>query len=653
MLTKRIILSWALLLLLATAAMAYQDHRGVNIDSLEAILAGPHPPRGKELMRVYLPLMRAYQVRDNDRCVYYARKALALSYEINGLNARESALYNLGLMAYGRDEWDLAIDYFQQALAVTDSMRSDRRYTPADVDDNLSQLYGAIGNVYNMQDQLLLAIEYYQRALPIFERNHWSQSLTILHHNVGELYLMIGNAEKAERHYLQALNCGTESGDSLMMALARKGLSKIYLDRGDYEQLQRTLLPAYDYYHAHREEELGDYSEILVCMARMNLQEEHRNVEAAQEYTDEALSYVGADLMSEQRGDVYAAAAEVAMARRQWPRALELALQSVHPDSVATYGDVSCYVLLAHIYAELDELDLAHAYINKVYRMMERFATEHYQSGLSQMEVLYETEKKQAAIERLQEQRRWMTWGAALGGLLLLLTALLFFLLWRSVRLSRRSALVKAKLDGELEERVRLARDLHDRLGGILTALKLIVSDNSDNSDNSDYSDNSAATLVDAAIREMRNVSHHLLPDSLCRYGLRTALRDYCRTMPRVRFAFMGEEQHVEHEEAIYCIVHELVNNAVKSSGATQIDVQLMAHRGHTTIVVADNGRGMVASGESCGDCSSQSPECEVQSEGAGLTNIRERLAAIGGSILVDSRPGQGTEIHIEIQSQA
>ena len=686
MLMKRIVLMGSLLVLTGMTAMAYEDHRGVNVDSLEAVVTGTHPPKGRELMEVYLPLVRAYLVRDGERCEHYARLALDLSYEIHGLNARETALYNLGLVAYGRDEWDTAIDYFQWALAVTDSMRGDRRYSQLDVDDNLSQLYGAIGNVYNMRDQLLLATEYYQRALPIFERNGWMESQTVLHHNVGELYSEMGNVEEAERHFLKAQECAERSGDSLMTALAQKGLTKIYLSRNDREGLRRTLLPAYAYYRAHRDEETGSYAEILASMARMKLMNgddndndnDNSNVNgdgddndngdgdgaAAQAFVDEALTYVERDMLSEQRCDIFAAAAEVAMARKQWRRALPLALQSVHPDSAATYGDAGGYVLLAHIYTELGEKDSARVFIDKVYRMMERFATEHYQSGLSQMEVLYESEKKQAAIDRLQEQRRWMWWGMALGGLVLVLAASLFFLLWRSVRLSRRTALVKAKLDGELEERVRLARDLHDRLGGLLTGIRMEVTRTKGMAGHSeaaaDAADEQVVALVDDAIREMRNVSHHLLPDSLRRYGLRTALSDYCRTMPHVRFSFLGEERHVEHEEAIYCIVHELVNNAVKSSGASQIDVQLMAEQGRTMIVVADNGGGMeISEGQDAGPRTQGSQRsgdgCGPQrsGDGSGLENIRERLAAIGGSLVVDSAPGRGTEIHIEIVAGA
>ena len=150
--------------------MAYNDFRDTHVDSLEAVLRSPHPPKGEELIRAYMELARGYEVRDGQRCLEYAQKALALSYEINALRARQNALYYLGLTAYGRDDWDSAVDYFLQSLAVIDTMRQDRRYTESDVDDCLSQLYGALGNVYNMQDKAHLAINYYQRALPIFKQ---------------------------------------------------------------------------------------------------------------------------------------------------------------------------------------------------------------------------------------------------------------------------------------------------------------------------------------------------------------------------------------------------------------------------------------------------------------------------------------------------
>lgn len=629
MLSLKNLLITALFLCLGGTAVAYNDFRNTHVDSLEAMLRSPHPPKGEELIRAYMELARGYEVRDGQRCLEYAQKALALSYEINALRARQNALYYLGLTAYGRDDWDSAVDYFLQSLAVIDTMRQDRRYTESDVDDCLSQLYGALGNVYNMQDKAHLAINYYQRALPIFERYGWLESQTILYYNVGELYLSMGNMTEAERNYSLASEKANEAGDSLMMGTSWSGLLKIYLDK-DYEQARKIAEAAYTYFHTHRSELPGAYANLLASIVRLHLMKGHEDVKKARAYADEALEIERtAEMMSEDRCNIYAAACEVAMHEKRWHEALAYGLKSVYDDSVITYNDASCQVLLAQIFTELGDKDSARVYINKVYNLMQRFATEHYQSGLSQMEVLYETEKKQAAIEQLQEQRRWMMWGTILGGLILLLVAVLFFVLWRSVRLSKRTALIKAKLDGELEERVRIARDLHDRLGGLLTALKLKLAEFDD------AEMEKPRKLTDEAIHEMRNISHHLLPDSLRRYGLRTALRDYCETMPHVSFSFVGDDVRVEHEEVIYCIVYELVNNAVKSAEAAHIRVQVITDQEYIAVNVSDDGNGRFS--------------FEQASEGSGLRNIQERVRAIGGTINAYSKEGKGTEINVEI----
>lgn len=186
---------------------------------------------------------------------------------MNALAARQNALYHLGMQYYAQDEFEKAVYYYQWGVAVTDSMAGDKRYSESNVDDMRSQLYGAIGNVYNMQDKLQLAIAYYQKALPIFEKHGWLQSQTILYHNVGELFLTIGNTEEAKRNYLKAIEKGEESKDSLMPALARKGLVKIYIGENDYGRARQTAEKSYAYYHAHRQEERDDYAEILAACA--------------------------------------------------------------------------------------------------------------------------------------------------------------------------------------------------------------------------------------------------------------------------------------------------------------------------------------------------------------------------------------------------
>lgn len=613
----------------------YSDHRNRNVDSLEMLLNGTNPPEDEELMRAYINLMWGYLNTDGAKSRQYALKAIDLSYEENMLNARADALRVLGLIAYGNDDYDVAIEYYNRALEVSDSMKNDSRYSESDIDDNLSVIYGSIANVYNMQDKVHLAIHYYQKALPIFEKYGWLESTAILYYNIGELYNSMGNSDEARSNYLMAVNAAQKSGDSLLVAMSHKGLVAIYNDAGDMAKVEEAANVCYEYYRDHIEEEKGDYIVTILAFARLQMNH-YKDLDRAEGYISEALSLLDDETSWETRSNVYTACCELAMARKQWKKAEEYALMSLE-DEYETYDDIGVYVYLAQIYAELGNNEGVKEYSEKIFRGMAQFANSNYQSGLSQMEVLYETEKKQAAIEQLSREKRWYIIGSVLIGCIMLLVALLFFLLWRNVRKNRQNAIVVAKLSGEVAERVRIARDLHDRMGGLLTSIKRNL-EYAENPDEAKASIQVAKSQTDEAICEMRNVAHHLLPESLKRYGLRVALGDYCRTMKNVSFSFVGDEKLIpnQYDEAVYCIVYELVNNAVKNAEANHIRVQLFADAETIVVNVSDDGNGGIA----------------VSTEGSGMRNIKERVDAIGGTFDVCSEPGKGSEVNIEIRNK-
>ena len=613
----------------------YSDHRNRNVDSLEMVLNGSNPPQGQELMKAYNNLMWGYLNTDGAKSRQYALKAIDLSYEENMLNARADALRVLGLIAYGNDDYDVAIEYYNRALEVSDSMKNDSRYSESDIDDNLSVIYGSIANVYNMQDKVHLAIHYYQKALPIFEKYGWLESTAILYYNIGELYNSMGNSDEARSNYLMAVDAAQKSGDSLLVAMSHKGLVAIYNDAGDMAKVEEAANVCYEYYRNHIEEEKGDYIVTILAFARLQMNH-YKDLDRAEGYISEALSLLDDETSWETRSNVYTACCELAMARKQWKKAEEYALMSLE-DEYETYDDIGVYVYLAQIYAELGNNEGVKEYSEKIFNGMAQFANSNYQSGLSQMAVLYETEKKQAAIEQLTREKRWYMIGSVLIGCIMLLVALLFFLLWRNVRKNRQNAIVVAKLSGEVAERVRIARDLHDRMGGLLTSIKRNL-EYAENPGETNESILTAKAQTDEAMREMRNVAHHLLPESLKRYGLRVALGDYCRTMKNVSFSFVGDEKLIpnQYDEAVYCIVYELVNNAVKNAEANHIRVQLFADAETIVVNVSDDGNGGIA----------------VSAEGSGMRNIKDRVDAIGGTFDVCSEPGKGSEVNIEIRNK-
>jgi signal transduction histidine kinase len=196
----------------------------------------------------------------------------------------------------------------------------------------------------------------------------------------------------------------------------------------------------------------------------------------------------------------------------------------------------------------------------------------------------------------------------------------------------------QAVLDGEVQERIRLARDLHDSLGSILAVAKynLIRIKQISTFEKDDMECyNKTLTLLDDSMDEMRRVAHHLMPQALSRFGLKPSISDFCDAHPAVQFAWYGEESRldVKLEEVIYRIIHELISNALKHSCASHIFVQVVQEPNRIAFTVQDDGRGF---------------DPKTVTTGMGLSNIRTRVASFGGTINIDSKAGEGTEINIE-----
>ena len=617
-----------LCLMVSLAAQAYNDHRNARVDSLEAALKSAHPPKGEELLKAYDELMRGWLPYDGEKAEYYGRKALALSYQLDGLYVRQNVLRHFAQMHYGREEYDQAADLYRQALAVVDTMTTQKRYDEKTIDDARSVIYGSLGNLYNMQDKAHLAIHYYQQALPIFEKYNWRESQTVLYYNIGELYGQMGNYGEAEHNYLKAIEKAKESGDSLMMTLPKKGLSGVYFNAAQYHKALQAADEALAYYRPHRKEEPQDFAYTLASKARILMMAGHEDVRSAKACVEEALPYIDStQMMFDDAAEIYMAACEVAMAEQCWQQALDYALKSVHPDSSATIADKSGYMLLAEIYTELGQKALASEYMNKAFGLMNRYATDHYQSGLSQMEVLYETEKKEAQIAALAKERRQHLWMLALAAALLVVVVALFVYFQLAHRRQKALLAVRVALETETKERRILARDLHDSIGGMLSVMRLKMEKGA--------SHDETLRMLDHTATELRRVAHHLMPEELLRGGLQRALTDFALSVPGVQFhCYVPDNQPLgqDVELVLYRCAYELVNNVLRHADAQHINIQLMQDRREVTLTVSDDGRGM---------------EGNLAEPGIGLQNIRDRISRFGGKL--DILSAGGTEVNVTI----
>jgi signal transduction histidine kinase len=340
--------------------------------------------------------------------------------------------------------------------------------------------------------------------------------------------------------------------------------------------------------------------------------------------------------------DATLALARLALYRNDLEQALllsEIVLETARDEEI-DYVERRALILLGELALIKRDYQTYSHYTSVVDSIDKASTGEQVLLATEELQIKYDTRQKEVRIATLEKERRLAMWLGISGVCLLLLVVLTFFFLWRWAVQRKRLAeqriqlvATQAVLDGEVQERSRLARDLHDGLGSILAAAKYNLIDN--NAENAERYDK-AINLLDDSMREMRRIAHHLMPESLANAGLKQSLTDFAATLPNVTFVYYGDESRLDskQEVMIYRIVHELVSNALKHSDAEHVLVQIVRDSDSIALTVQDDGCGFDAT---------------APSDGVGLANIRARVSSYNGHIVIDSQIGIGTEIQITI----
>ena len=268
-------LLYILCLLLPAAAFGYTDHRGRNLDSLERVAARYTPDKlastTKEELVDYAMLCReltwGYLQLDATKCTYYGRQAIRLGEQLGGDMTVFDASILVGQTFWAREQYDSARVYYNKAAAALASMESDNPPRKEnDLDANRSRLWGTMGNFYAVQDSIEQASFYYNKAAEIFDKYEDYQQNAILYYNLGEIRMDAGDKKQAKADYDRSLTAARQSGDSLMVAIARKGQGRWYKENGQMRKALQCLKEAEAYYANHPQEEAQSRSETLDYM---------------------------------------------------------------------------------------------------------------------------------------------------------------------------------------------------------------------------------------------------------------------------------------------------------------------------------------------------------------------------------------------------
>ncbi|MFZ1694143.1 MAG: sensor histidine kinase [Flavobacteriales bacterium] len=329
----------------------------------------------------------------------------------------------------------------------------------------------------------------------------------------------------------------------------------------------------------------------------------------------------------------------------------------------AAYKSAGYLRALGRLQEALAQLDIHRALSDSLAarKLGERIARLEVQHGSALKDATIEEQRLAIELERAEAtmHRRQRNGLIALAALMIAIAALLFRVMRNRQRLAKQQKelhdkqvdqllaqqelqSINAMLEGQENERDRMGRDLHDRLGSMLGGIKANMASIEDRMEalRQDQQYQKVNRLLDQTVSELRQISHDMAAATLNRFGLEKALKDLRDTLHingrlHVELNTFGLDQRLERsvEIAVYRIIQELVSNVLKHAKASDLSIAVTRAPGRLSVVVSDNGLGF---------------DTAQQSDGMGLSNVRSRAAALGANVQVDSTSGKGTTVSVE-----
>jgi len=563
--------------------------------------------------------------RRTDSALLFLDSAIALAGDLSDTSLRHAkgfALFQKGMIYENQENLYTALNAYFGSL---------KSYDPTDLAKQKIACL-RIASIYTELHNDTTALEYYQRALDLYERlngknsNNEAEGINIF---IAGIYYDRNELAKAS-YYLNKMRSfmpdtvqTTVSGGYYHLA------GKIALKEKKTDSAIYLLGEALKYFNQTRQMHMDDIAN--VCTDMTSLKMEKHEMGEAKKYAEQAMATAKASRHKETMVNVLVVMAEYDNKTGDQPAAYEALHQAILlNDSVLTETNIKQANTLAAIY-ENDKKEKA----------------------ITQLEI---DKKTQSASVKQEALLNTIFLIAILALLAIGTISYLYFKNRRQIQQQRIAELEKEKqlmgieamLKGQEEERSRLAKDLHDGLSGMLSGVKISFSNMRENlvmdSANAVVFEKSLGRL-DNTIAELRKVAHNLMPEALVRFGLKSAVQDFCESMQlsgntKIICEQFGPDRQLGSiaDINVYRIIQELMNNSLVHGKAAQVLVQLTKTADKVLITVEDDGKGFDL------DSLKRSP-------GIGVTNIRSRVNYFSGKLDIESKRGEGTTINIELMA--
>lgn len=597
-----------------------------------------------------------FELSNPDSAAIYYDKALLLSRQKNFKRGIATyAGYKIVLLN-NQGKYKEALDLCNEALQIFEELNSK-------TDIGIVKIN--IGSEWEYLGDLNLAAENYLQAKKILESDRHVQNLRIINNNLASVYLKTGNIKKSEAFAREGLRLAYELGKDYPIASSLLNLAEVYTYKKQFQQATEL----YDKVKAIGTKNEDYILEMDAFIGISDVYAQQFKFDAALENIGKALEIARAKSIPEYELYGYKTLGFILFKQKKYQAsaaAFETSLQyALDTDNKNEQFDI---LKMAMEVEKLLNNSAKIVYYNTLFlKITDELAVEKREASIQLAEAKYEFEKNNKLIKALKAEKELQQLKIEqknkqnIGLLILLLFLLLIgYFFYRTINqkkiIAQKTAealqqekqvqTAQALIKGEETERTRLARDLHDGLGGMLSGIKYQLNSMKGNIILSEeYADVFGKSLfqLDNAISEMRRVAHNMMPEALLKFGLNDALADYCNAIAaasdlKIIYQSIGLHERLEQsvEIALYRIVQELLNNIVKHADATEVQVQLTMHGSKITLTVEDNGKGFVLA-ES------------MPANGFGLSSLKNRVNYLNGKMDIRS-DASGTSVLVELE---
>jgi two-component system, NarL family, sensor kinase len=565
--------------------------------------------------RCYHAFVKIYHAKfDNEKALEYCLKGVGVAKKTNDLFQQASSYRALFSLYYNLRKNDSAIKYSAYAVDITERIKDTV---------NIATMYGNLSRIYNGMELYDKSVEFGKKGVDMGGRYNDQKGLLISMNNLGNTYISLDKNKEAIDIFEKQFVLGQKVNRIRSVSYALINLGVIYYNMYDKINLQRIV-------------------------QKMKSIEDQFD-EADRSGTSYRHLVYGYDLVLQ--NDYTAAEGE-----------LLKGMLIAEKDSI-TDPLLSHYTILSSVKFLQQDIKAGESYLKKWDKLKASTQKQEMIEYSMDLEKKYETEAKISKI-KLQEsqlkQKTTVNYLLIASAMALLIISLLLFRNYRhkqklqqqriiELETEKKLTATEAVLKGEEQERTRLAKDLHDGLGGMLSGIKYSFQTMKGNlimtPDNHQAFERSM-DMLDSSIKEMRRVAHNMMPEALVKFGLDTALKDFCNDINqsgalRVTYQSIGLENAVIDQTTaitIYRIVQELINNTMKHAAAKSAIVQVTKTNGSISITVEDDGKGF-------------DPAILKVEKGIGWSNIHSRVEYLKGKLDVQSEAGKGTSVLIELKA--